>query len=73
MLIKSPFKIKITGDPSLSKRDFSRVIVPLKKFGVKLFRCKVNDNNIDLKEILIKIKKLGINYLLVEGGYKYFW
>ena len=37
LLIKSPFKIKITGDASLSKRDFSRVIVPLKKFGVNFY------------------------------------
>ena len=43
----------------------------LKKFGVKLIKCKVNSYNmIDLKNVLIKIKKLGINYLLVEGGNK---
>lgn len=36
LLIKSPNKIKIIGDKSLSKRDFSRVTVPLKKFGAKL-------------------------------------
>ena len=29
-------KIKIIGDPSLSKRDFKRVIDPLKKFGAKI-------------------------------------
>ena len=37
LLITSPFKIKLIGDKSLSKRDFSRVIVPLKKFGAKFF------------------------------------
>ena len=37
LLIKSPFKIKLVGDPSLSKRDFSRVITPLKKFGVNFY------------------------------------
>ena len=37
LLIKSPFKIKMTGDASLSKRDFSRVIIPLKKFGVSFY------------------------------------
>ena len=43
----------------------------LKKFGVKLIKCKINPHNmIDLKSVLIKIKKLGINYLLVEGGNK---
>lgn len=35
LLIKSPRRIKIIGDKSLSKRDFSRVTVPLKKFGAK--------------------------------------
>ena len=34
LLVKSPFKIKIIGDKSLSKRDFSRVTIPLEKFGV---------------------------------------
>ena len=34
LLIRSPYKIKLIGDRSLSKRDFSRVIEPLKKFGV---------------------------------------
>ena len=37
LLIKSPFKIKIIGDKSLSKRDFSRVTEPLNKIGVKFF------------------------------------
>ena len=37
LLIKSPFKIKIIGDKSLSRRDFSRVIDPLNKIGVKFF------------------------------------
>ena len=33
LLIRTPYKIKLIGDKSLSKRDFSRVIIPLKKFG----------------------------------------
>jgi 3-phosphoshikimate 1-carboxyvinyltransferase len=37
LLIKSPHKIKLIGDKSLSKRDFSRVTLPLKKFGAKFF------------------------------------
>ena len=42
LLIKSPQKIKLIGDKSLSKRDFSRVTIPLKKFGVKFFYKKKN-------------------------------
>ena len=37
LLIKSKQKIKLIGDKSLSKRDFSRVTIPLKKFGAKFF------------------------------------
>ena len=36
-LVHSPYKIKIIGDESLSKRDFSRVIKKIKKFGVSFF------------------------------------
>ena len=34
LLVKSPFYIKLVGDKSLSKRDFERVMLPLKKVGV---------------------------------------
>ena len=37
LLIRSPYKIKIVGDKSLSKRDFSRVIHPLNKIGVRFY------------------------------------
>ena len=37
LLIKSPRKIKIIGDKSLSKRDFSRITIPLEKFGAKFY------------------------------------
>ncbi len=37
LLIKSPYKIKLIGDKSLSKRDFSRVINPLKEFGANFY------------------------------------
>tara|TARA_Y100000591_G_C21823433_1_gene695054 strand:+ start:769 stop:2100 length:1332 start_codon:yes stop_codon:yes gene_type:complete len=37
LLIKSPYKIKLIGDRSLSKRDFSRVIEPLKEIGVSFY------------------------------------
>ena len=40
LLIKSPYKIKIIGDKSLSKRDFSRVTEPLSRIGVKFFPSK---------------------------------
>jgi 5-enolpyruvylshikimate-3-phosphate synthase len=33
LLINSPYPIKLIGDKSLSKRDFSRITVPLSKFG----------------------------------------
>ena len=53
-----------------NKKNFNKQ-KNLKKFGVKLLKCKLNsDNKIDLKHVLIQIKKIGINYLLVEGGNK---
>ena len=36
VLIDTPYKIKIIGDKSLSKRDFNRIAEPLKKFGAKI-------------------------------------
>ena len=36
LLVNTPYKIKLIGDKSLSKRDFSRVAIPLIKFGVKI-------------------------------------
>ena len=41
LLIHHKSKVKLVGDRSLSKRDFSRVVVPLKKFGAK-FKYKSN-------------------------------
>ncbi len=35
LLIHSNSKIKLIGDPSLSRRDFKRIIDPLKKFGAE--------------------------------------
>tara|TARA_X000000950_G_scaffold274225_1_gene359015 strand:- start:117 stop:1436 length:1320 start_codon:yes stop_codon:yes gene_type:complete len=40
ILINSKNKIKLIGDKSLSKRDFSRVTVPLKKFGANFNASK---------------------------------
>jgi len=36
LLIDTPYKIKIIGDKSLSKRDFYRIAEPLKKFGANI-------------------------------------
>ena len=53
LLINSPRKIKLIGDKSLSKRDFSRVIQPLKQFGVDFY-----PNNKTTLPISIKGKNL---------------
>jgi 3-phosphoshikimate 1-carboxyvinyltransferase len=65
LLIKSPNKIKIIGDKSLSKRDFSRVTVPLKKFGAK-FSYKVK-NKLPLTILGSQTSK-GINYIENKGS-----
>ena len=36
ILIDTPYKIKIVGDNSLSKRDFNRIAEPLNKFGANI-------------------------------------
>ena len=41
LLVHKKNEVKIIGDKSLSKRDFSRVILPLKKFGAS-FKYKTN-------------------------------
>ena len=43
LLINTPHPIKLIGDKSLSKRDFTRISKPLSKFGAK-FRLKNNKN-----------------------------
>ena len=65
LLIKSPQKIKITGDRSLSKRDFSRVSIPLEKFGAK-FYYKIK-NKLPLS-ILGSQSAKGIVYLEKKGS-----
>ena len=52
-VVKSDKVIRIIGDRSLSKRDFSRIIKPLKLFGVSF---KSNSNH-------LPIKIIGTNYL----------
>ena len=53
LLVKSESKVKLIGDKSLSKRDFSRVIKPLKLFGV----------NIESKKNMLPIQILGTDFL----------
>ncbi len=40
LLINSKKQIKLIGDNSLSKRDFSRIVNPLQKFGANIFTKK---------------------------------
>ena len=65
LLIKSPQKIKLIGDKSLSKRDFSRVTLPLERFGAK-FHYKVK-NKLPLT-ILGSQSIKGIKYLEDRGS-----
>ena len=65
LLIKSPQKIKLIGDKSLSKRDFSRVTTPLKEFGVKFYYKK--NNKLPLT-ILGSQSVRGIKYLENKGS-----
>jgi len=65
LLIKSPKKIKLIGDKSLSKRDFSRVITPLERIGASFYP----KNKITLP-LYIKGTKLlkSINYVEDKGS-----
>ena len=65
LLIKSPHKIKLIGDKSLSKRDFSRVVIPLEKFGAK-FSYKTK-NKLPLTILGSQTAK-GIRYLEDKGS-----
>ena len=65
LLIKSPQKIKLVGDKSLSKRDFSRVTKPLNKLGVKFYYK--NKNRLPLS-ILGARSVDNINYLENKGS-----
>ena len=65
LLIRSPHKIKLIGDKSLSKRDFSRVTSPLEKFGAK-FYYKIK-NKLPLLICGSKSAK-GINYIENRGS-----
>ena len=65
LLIKSPYKIKLIGDNSLSKRDFSRVTLPLEKFGAKFYHK--TKNKLPLSILGSKNSK-GIKYLENKGS-----
>ena len=65
LLIKSPKKIKLIGDKSLSKRDFSRVTLPLEKFGAKFYYK--TKHNLPLS-ILGSNSIRGIKYLENKGS-----
>jgi 3-phosphoshikimate 1-carboxyvinyltransferase len=65
LLIKASKKIKIIGDKSLSKRDFSRVTTPLEKFGAKFYYKK--KNKLPLSILGSKLPK-GINYIENKGS-----
>ena len=65
LLIKSPKKIKIVGDKSLSKRDFSRVTIPLKRFGAKFYYK--TKNKLPLS-ILGSQSPKGIKYIENKGS-----
>ena len=65
LLIKSPTKIELIGDKSLSKRDFSRVTIPLKKFGAKFYYKKKNKLPLS---ILGSESVKNINYLESKGS-----
>ena len=65
LLIRSPQKIKLIGDKSLSKRDFSRVTKPLVKFGATFYYK--NKNKLPLSIIGSKSVQ-GIKYFENKGS-----
>jgi len=65
LLIKSPQKIKLIGDKSLSKRDFSRITIPLEEFGAKFYYK--TKNKLPLT-ILGSQSAKGINYFEDKGS-----
>jgi len=65
LLIHSNKKIKLIGDKSLSKRDFARVVKPLKRFGAKFY--SKNLNKLPLTILGPKLTK-PINYIEDRGS-----
>ena len=64
LLVKSEKTVKIIGDKSLSKRDFSRITEPLKKFGTNI---KSKNNSLPV-EILGTDFLRPINYFETRGS-----
>jgi 3-phosphoshikimate 1-carboxyvinyltransferase len=64
LLIDTPYKIKIIGDKSLSRRDFNRIAEPLKKFGADI---KLTNKGLPLT-IQGRKNLLPINYLEKKGS-----
>ncbi len=62
LLIRSPYKIKLIGDKSLSKRDFGRIIDPLSKFGAKFY-----PKNKKTLPLMIKYNKNPKEYFFFEN------
>ena len=65
LLVKSPVAVKITGDNSLSKRDFKRITNPLSQFGARFSTSK--RKNLPLK-ILGSDYVKPINYFEKKGS-----
>ena len=65
LLVGSSKKIKLIGDKSLSKRDFSRITQPLQKFGAKFYYKKKNKLPLS---ILGSSSIKGIKYLENKGS-----
>lgn len=64
LLVKSDKKVKLVGDRSLSKRDFSRIANPLSSFGAKI---KCNKNTLPLEIQGTKFLR-PINYIENKGS-----
>ena len=65
LLVKSPHYIKLTGDKSLSKRDFERVILPLQKIGAGF---KINNKKTLPLQIIGSTFVNPINYFEERGS-----
>ena len=65
LLVKSPVAVKITGDNSLSRRDFKRITNPLSQFGARFIASK--RKNLPLKILGTDYVK-PINYFEKKGS-----
>ena len=76
LLVKSKNNIKIIGDKSLSRRDFSRVIDPLNKFGVNFYpkfkkKLPLNIKGTEFLRPIQFVEKIGsaqVKSLLIFAG-----